>query len=208
MNRFDQLITAIQAEYAGDTTQWYTRVEDLHRHDNWDRIVAYPSTGVIAQPPIGAKGVVLSTINAQAEPGAIDDIVWVRRTTVNLVIWAQSYERAENRLHALLVAIATVIGQSDIDLSDIREQWIRSEAQDLVPGGAVVVLSFVASFYVLASDTTVLATEIDDPDGEPGAIGTGTPTETVEEIVIVAEQEAEDGSAETIYQLTILPEET
>lgn len=204
MNRFDAFIDALEAAYAGETTTWFKRAEDAFRHDNWDRIVAYPSDGTIVNPDVAAQGWDLDTLPTPAESGAVDDLIWVRRVTINLGIWAGTYEQAENRLHALLVAIAEVIGTSNLQIDSLAERWIRSEAQDLTPGGALVVLSFVATFYVLASDVAVLETEINT--GTPGDLGTGIATSVVDTFAIELIHQPADGSdEETIY---IIEEET
>jgi hypothetical protein len=196
VTRLQHLADLVKAAYAGspDTT-WYVGPEHVHRHDSWNRIVIYTTDGSALPPDVAAQGWQLDELLSASEPDARDDIVFVRRVTVELGIWAQSYAQAENRLHAMLVALERVRGASDIALGNIRERWLRSEAQDITGGGSLVVLAFETIFYVLTGDADVVA--------DAAEIGAGVPTDPIGEIAVAVLHEQQDGSTELVHEFVI-----
>lgn len=203
MRRLESLQTALEAAYAGADTTWLVGAEHIYGHQNWNRVVVYLLGGAIVTPDIAAQGVQLEDLQTPTVAGAIDDILWVRKARVGLAIWAANTRQAENRLHAMLIAVSQVLGDSDIEVSDLNETWIQQENRDVTSGGALVTLEFNFTLYVVSSDYDVVAEEISS--GSEQTIGEGVPTETVDEVGLTGTHENED-TDDTIGTITIVEE--
>lgn len=184
-SRLDALVTAWSEAYAGETP-WLVGAEHIHNHAYANRIVVYPTDGPIMQPAFGAQGM-RPAERTIGQDGAIDDLLWTRRPNLEVAIWGTSQRQAEHRLHGVLVALSHALGESDVEVSGLRESWIRSG--DVSSGGVLVVLSVEVCFDVFASDAALLEDEI--ATGDPGAFGAGGPTTVVTEVTVTYLQDDE-----------------
>jgi hypothetical protein len=212
-SRFETLLAAIRAQYAGDadTGPFLVGAEHLHEHRNWQRVVCAIVGGPINAPTHGAQG------RETADGGRVD-CVFERRPTVQFALWGDTFEQAENRLHALLLAIENVTAQADVALSDLQEAWVRTTTEAVTEGGSLVVLSARVQFDVLTTDANVVtydaalnaANDPNDPDPPPPPdpprpdVGESVPTIQATSVAIVAK---EDPTGETFATVTIEDEE-
>lgn len=162
-SRLKTFVDQVQSEYADPATAWLIGPEHVYGSQNWPRIVTFVNGGPITPSSIGAQGVEVT--------GGIDDVVAVRRPVVTMALWAANYDDAENRLHALVIALFKVLGDSSEGIDRINTVWPRAELKDIASGGTLVILKFVTPFDIITSDEGVVA------DGD--AIGAGQDTETV-----------------------------
>ena len=179
MSRLEDFIDALEAAYAGaNDTTWYFGAKHIFRHDNWNRIVSWPGNGTITAPTTAGQGYT-------TDSGGRDDIVLQRMPLVTIGIWAETYEQAENRLHALLLAVDEVASQADISVANLNEQWVEAETQDLSGDGATVLLSMNVAFMVLAQDGDVVTYDAATAPTPPRPeVGAGQPTDTVDTVNI------------------------
>lgn len=149
MSRFSDLVEEIAAVFptAGETT-FLVGEEHLATNQNHNRIVAYHGDGEIKSRPMG--GIDKS-----------DEWLWNRYVPVTFAIWASSRNQAENRLHALLVALYQILGDSVIGMSNVRERWLM---KGIANAGRAVDVTCTISFPVFASDANCV-----QADAEPGA---------------------------------------
>lgn len=178
-SRLQSLVDQVKANYAGTDTSWFVGAEHIHKHDNWDRIVVYPTTGEVISPQFAAQG-------RTTEIGGIDDCVFERKPLIEWAIWAKDYEEAEDRLHGVLLAIEKTIAQADISISQLQERWITDGR--ITDGGSIVVLSTAITFDVLTSDAAIVAWDALNIGTKP-AVGVGQPTDELEQLDITYEHE-------------------
>jgi hypothetical protein len=178
---------AIAAAYAGaPDTEWLFGANHIHTNQNWNRMVVWPGQGFITPPGEGAQGFTTET-------GGIDDKVWKRNPQLSISIWAEDTEQAENRLHAVLIAIDDVVSQADICVSNLNETWVEAEDEDNTSDGAIVILVMNVAFDVLAHDIDQVAYDAaTSPAGSRPEVGDGGPTETVTEVTILADNDEGD----------------
>lgn len=190
-SRLETWVAAVQAQYAGapDTT-WFFGAEHIDRHDNWNRIVVWPTTGPVRNSVIVSKG-------RTTEIGGRDDVVFERVVNVSIGIWAESFEQAEHRLHGVLLAIEYVQGQADTDLTNITEQWVRAETKDVTSGGSMVVLSFDIPFNVYTADADIVDAYATGALPAPD-VGEGVPTAQVTNVDITVIDETPEGDETTV----------
>ena len=162
-SRLQTFVDQVESEYADPTTVWLIGPQYVFASENWPRIVTYVKGGRITPSETGAKGVDVA--------GGIDDVVAVRRPTVVMALWGRNYDDAENRLHALVIALFKVLGDSSEGIDQINVAWPHAESKDITSDGTLVILQFITPFDIITSDHNVVA------DGDP--IGAGQDTETV-----------------------------
>jgi hypothetical protein len=186
MSRFTDIVDAIKAVYpTAGATVFLIGEEHLGEHRNWNRIVVHHAAQTAVRGPqqsAGAKG---------------DDWRWTRYLRTTFSIWASTLEQAENRLHALLVAIYDVFGGSADGVSDLQETWYP---KGVAGAGRVVDLTCTIGIVVLASDVNVV-----QADAEPGA---GFATTAATGITINPSLEATDaepGAGNPSLEATDLP---
>lgn len=178
MLRFANFANRLIDAYPGSETI-LLGAENIHSNEAaLDRIVIVPNSGQALPPSVSAQGWQLADIDPTYLEG-VDDIVITRRLTVDLYVWASDFVTAENRLHALLIALLD-IGEG-AGLGSITERW--PQQGDITSGGAMVILSVVATIFVTAADRDVVLTS--------AAIGAGGPQTPVEGIEIAASQDDE-----------------
>jgi hypothetical protein len=185
-SRFEAFKDLVEAAYAGaaDTT-WLFGAKHIFDHHNWNRIVVWPGIGFIRAPVTGAQGITTET-------GGRDDIVWNRNPQMSFGIWAEDTEQAENRLHAVLIAIDDVLSQADIKVANLNENWVEAESQDNTTDGATVVLTMNVAFDVLARDVDIVAYDAaTSPTPPRPEVGDGGPTETVTQVTIKTPDETD-----------------
>lgn len=169
MLRLSSFVDAVHTAYPG-SEPWYIGADKLQQNESaLDRCVVAPVSGNVTAPPSGAQGVDVSEIDP-AYTG-IDDIVCTRVLNAAFHLWAPDFIAAENRLHALLIAINDV-AESTAGTVGITEQW--PQQGDITSGGSYVVVTVTLRVYVIASDREVVASA--------APIGAGAPTETVNSV--------------------------
>lgn len=159
MSRFTDIVDAVAAAYptAGNTT-FLVGEEHLGDHRNWNRIVAHHANQTNVRGPqqgAGAKG---------------DDWRWTRYLRTTFSIWASSLEQAENRAHALLVALYDVFGGSQDSIGEIQETWYP---KGIAGAGRVVDVSCTIGIVVLASDVDVVQADAEPCAGFATVAATG-----------------------------------
>lgn len=151
MSRFSTIVAAVAAACPVPMqTTFLVGSQHLGKHQNWNRIVAFTRNGRTTQPAQNAGSV-----------GRGDEWVWTRTVDAVFEIWASSYDAAESRLHALLVALDAVFGSSDDVLGSMQEQWYLESSNT---SGCRVDLTMTLALRVLTSDALVV-----EDDQEPGA---------------------------------------
>lgn len=206
MLRFRALAEKIELAYPG-SEPWLIGPAHVHSQTHaCNRIVAYPVQGPIVTPGIAGQGWNLEDLDPDviAQIDSIDDIIAARKLQCVFHVWAPDDTKAENRLHALIVAVTDVLDASNITLDSLSEAWPQAVDLQITSGGCMVILTASITLFVLAGDiNTVEADTATD-------IGEGTPTEAVTEATVTYQQETinQDGEAETetIYEETIEPE--
>lgn len=184
-SRLQSFVNSVAAVYAGapDTT-WYVGAEHIHRHENFERIVVYPTDGQITAPRIAGGG-------RTTESGGIDNVAFERRVKLEFAIWARDYEQGEGRLHAVLLAIEEILSQADLSLENIGERWIFTG--EIASGGTIVVLSCAVTFEILEHDKDIVAYDAaTNPTPPRPEVGDGAPTTQAESVTIIAEQDGEE----------------
>lgn len=167
--RFAHVINAIKAQYKG-SEPWLVGAEYRGSEEHaLNRIVAYQLAGEVGPPSIAtAQARELAELEPHAIeglPNATDDVLFERRVTMVLEVWAPDSDTAENRIHALEVAIDRVM-HSTAFIDSINEDW-GDENRGLTMGGVLVLLSFRTVLFVTTTDAEVVRAV------EPPAIGEG-----------------------------------
>ena len=152
MSRVSTVLNQIRAAYAGQSdTKWYVGEEHDGRHNNAERIVSSIVSSVVTPGP--GRG---------AWQGDRRDVApWSRAVVIRTVIWSRTFDRAESRLHAWLVAMATVLGVASDAVTGLTEQW---SPPGIAGSGSQVALTWTLRINVLASDVEVVT-----DDASPGA---------------------------------------
>jgi hypothetical protein len=182
--RFASLIAGIEAQYQGPE-DWLVGAEYAHSNEEAvNRIVAYPVNGQIAGPDIAAQGWPLYELapNVTApdvDPIPRDDLLAVRMVNVAFEVWAADGATAENRLHALIVAINSIE-----NVGAMSEDWPQSRG-NVTGGGCMVILTAALRVYVIASDATTVR-EVD-----PTEAGAGVDQAAVNQLTVDAYQDEE-----------------
>lgn len=166
--RLNHFADAIETLYGGTET-WFVGREHLHAHeDATDRIVVVGTGGPIVECDNGAaQGWTHEELNPRTIPtaGRRDDVVRVRRLSVDFYLWAPSSDVAESRLHSLIIAVDSV---DNVEI--VGERWPQEEEQDVGSAGAMVVLTAIVPIVVVESDA--------NPEVEPGSDDYGQPQDS------------------------------
>lgn len=130
--------------------EWLVGQEHLGKHYEASRIVAFVEGASWRPPAEGARD--------------RSDVVLGRRVVrLVLALWARTYRRAEDLVHAVAVAVDAVTGESDETVSAVSEAW-RPTDGTVTTRGVEVRITLDVAIRVLASDYDVVEVE-----AEPGA---------------------------------------
>lgn len=175
MRRLRHFADAVQALYGG-TEQWYVGARHIHAHENaLDRVVVAAAAGTSTEPDLGAQGWAHANLDPRivANEGRREDVVRVRRVSVDFHVWAPDEDLAESRLHSLILAVDSL---DNVEI--VGERWPTEEEYSLADGGGYVILTVVVPLYVVASD--------EDPTIDPGSSGYGQEQITPDPVTITA----------------------
>lgn len=183
-SRLEAFFQALHDRYAGTDTDWWFGARHIFRHDNWNRIVLWPQGGTVLSPTSGAQGFVTSA-------AGVDDKIAQRMPVIHVGIWAENYEQAENRLHSLIEAVDYLVGDTDPEnINGRQEYWPLDETQDVTTNGVQVVYSFNLAFDVLSRDRTITAYDAAaEPSGDRPTVGAGVDVDVVETVNIRTPEE-------------------
>jgi hypothetical protein len=161
--RLTHFVNAVQALYGGSES-WFVGRSHIHAHeDATDRIVVVGTTGPIVEADTAAQGWEHSELALRIveTTGRRDDIVRLRRLSVDFYLWAPDEDTAESRLHSLIIAVDSV---DNVEI--VGERWPQEEEQDIASGGAMVVLTVVVPIAVVESDADPAVTPGGDDYGQ------------------------------------------
>lgn len=176
MRRLRHFVDAVQALY-GSTENWYVGREHIHAHqDALNRIVAVATAGISTEPDYAAQGWTHVALDPRIVPtdGRREDVIRLRKVSVDFYVWASDGDIAESRLCSLIIAIDSI---DNVEI--VGERWPQEVEEDISSGGAQVILTVVVPLAVVASD--------EDPAVEPGGDSYGQQQINPDPVTITAD---------------------
>lgn len=170
MSRLTDIVAAVETDFPVTVppVAFKCGARFLTDHQNWPRIVAHVAKASFGPTPGSGY---------RRDNGTSDQQLLTRVLEVDWEIWAGEYADAESLLHALIVSLHAVLGDSDVSLAFGSEQWLSEDGAKW-NGGHCVVLRTTVKIPILTSDRAVVLTA-----AVPGA---GTDTTVADTITMKA----------------------